>query len=361
MRAPSKPPATAENRILALQRLIGNVALTSLLVQRDVGSGHYNAGYQDGKAGGDATPGPRVGDWLTDYNEGYAKGHYEYSKGQYFAQTDLSYQGWLTEAAAGQGNAWPNAAEELNGMSPHDINQRLAQLSNDQIAQLEQGAINNPRVGSGAQIVRLCAEALVSRRGSATGVVPTPETAGGVVGTLAGMLGGYQRIRDLKEAKEVYDEIKENWDALKEALEGAELGPAFMFLKLIKKMAVNLFHDLETEEQGCRLRAWCYTVMYEPLGMGSPLRPTFVGRSHLASHDELNGKYWDKGTSEAHAALADGTNGVRLINNILLLVAAKGTPGKVLNEIWRTSCEEAKYKWTLMAYEELPWPGPLGI
>jgi len=38
----------------------------------------FKQGYQDGVSGGDANPIPRDGDALTDYEEGYAKGHHEF-------------------------------------------------------------------------------------------------------------------------------------------------------------------------------------------------------------------------------------------------------------------------------------------
>jgi hypothetical protein len=50
------------------------------LIQRDADSDDYKQGYQDGLSGADPQPGPRDGDALTDYNEGYAKGHYEFSQ-----------------------------------------------------------------------------------------------------------------------------------------------------------------------------------------------------------------------------------------------------------------------------------------
>jgi len=52
----------------------------SLIVQRDVDSADYQAGYADGKAGAESAPGPRIGDALVDYQEGYAKGAYEASQ-----------------------------------------------------------------------------------------------------------------------------------------------------------------------------------------------------------------------------------------------------------------------------------------
>ena len=50
------------------------------LIQRDADSDDYKQGYQDGLSGADSQPGPRDGDALTDYSEGYAKGHYEFSQ-----------------------------------------------------------------------------------------------------------------------------------------------------------------------------------------------------------------------------------------------------------------------------------------
>src|ERR1022692_861094 len=43
-------------------------------------SDSYKSGYQDGLSGQDANPGPLAPDSLTDYQEGYAKGHYEFSQ-----------------------------------------------------------------------------------------------------------------------------------------------------------------------------------------------------------------------------------------------------------------------------------------
>ena len=84
------------------------------------------------------------------------------------------------------------------------------------------------------------------------------------------------KLKDLNEARERYSQIKEAWGLLKETVGGADPGPGF-FATQVKEMAVHLLHDLGTEEQGCRLRAWCYTVMYESMGMGSPPRPRFQG------------------------------------------------------------------------------------
>jgi hypothetical protein len=57
--------------------------------------------------------------------------------------------------AALQAGDWPNAAERLNGFNTNDILGRLNRLTPDQIANLHQGAVDNPRVGPDSQVGRL--------------------------------------------------------------------------------------------------------------------------------------------------------------------------------------------------------------
>jgi hypothetical protein len=68
---------------VGVQQTIGNRAVARMIsqtIQRDAGSSNYNDGYQDGLSGDNPHPAPRDGDALTDYEEGYAKGHYEFSQ-----------------------------------------------------------------------------------------------------------------------------------------------------------------------------------------------------------------------------------------------------------------------------------------
>ena len=75
-------PATSSGRRLIAHELTHVVQQRSwpVLVQRDADSDDYKEGYQAGLSGKEAQPGPRDGDALTDYNEGYAKGHYEFGQ-----------------------------------------------------------------------------------------------------------------------------------------------------------------------------------------------------------------------------------------------------------------------------------------
>ena len=84
------PHSNAGERLLAheLAHVIQQRSRPSL-IQRDANSDDKQ-GYQDGLNGGDSQPGPRDGDALTDYNEGYAKGHYEFSQQTGYAADRLA-------------------------------------------------------------------------------------------------------------------------------------------------------------------------------------------------------------------------------------------------------------------------------
>lgn len=137
-------------------------------------SDDHNAGYRDGISGGEAAPGPRIGDAMVEYEEGYASGHYQFTRKRQSGgssepsastapvpvspavddpavRLDQQYQGWLAE------HDWQHAAESLNGFNRDDINKRLAALSADQIANIRQGALDNPRVGPDSQLTRMLA------------------------------------------------------------------------------------------------------------------------------------------------------------------------------------------------------------
>jgi Domain of unknown function (DUF4157) len=50
------------------------------IIQRDADSNDYRQGYQDGLNGDDSHAVPRGGEALSDYDQGYAIGHYEFSQ-----------------------------------------------------------------------------------------------------------------------------------------------------------------------------------------------------------------------------------------------------------------------------------------
>lgn len=56
---------------------------------------------------------------------------------------------------ARQTGNWQDAAEKLNGFSHEDIQSRLAQLSDTEVAYINAGAVENPRVGPDSQVAQL--------------------------------------------------------------------------------------------------------------------------------------------------------------------------------------------------------------
>jgi Domain of unknown function (DUF4157) len=69
------------------------------------------------------------------------------------AELDQQYQAALADARK-TGN-WQDAAEKLNGFNHEDIQERLAQLTRDDINYLHLGALDNPRVGPDSQIAQM--------------------------------------------------------------------------------------------------------------------------------------------------------------------------------------------------------------
>jgi hypothetical protein len=52
---------------------------------------------------------------------------------------------------------WQDAAEKLNGFNYEDIQERLAQLSDEEVGYLHLGALDNPRVGPQSQVAQMTA------------------------------------------------------------------------------------------------------------------------------------------------------------------------------------------------------------
>lgn len=135
-------------------------------VQRDAGSDDYRQGYQDGLNGDVSLAGPRTPDALADYDEGYAKGHYEFSQQSSSGSTQEPNSSQGAPSAAGDGathleeqyrswlaeHNWPQVAESLNGFNSADIQKRLADLTPEDVANIHQGALDNPRVGPESQV-----------------------------------------------------------------------------------------------------------------------------------------------------------------------------------------------------------------
>jgi hypothetical protein len=132
--------------------------------------------------------------------------------------------------------------------------------------------------------------------------------------------GGASAIADLAGAKGIlrafgvtavvdkqYAALSELAMALGEGLKG-ELSPANWFMQPLK-MLLAVIKAIETEERGAAMRSWCYTMVYDAMGMGSTPEPTFSGSLGGPDQDALDQKWWDDARKEAEAQLADGQTG----------------------------------------------------
>ncbi|WP_375494035.1 DUF4157 domain-containing protein, partial [uncultured Nostoc sp.] len=68
---------------------------------------------------------------------------------------DELYNNALQAARQTGGTLWQDVAEKLNGFNHEDIQSRLAQLTQDEIGYIHQGALDNPRVGPDSQVAQL--------------------------------------------------------------------------------------------------------------------------------------------------------------------------------------------------------------
>jgi hypothetical protein len=145
-------------------------------VGRDVmfGAGQYAPDTSDGRkllahelthvAQQEATPGP---------DQSSAQLVQRDDDGSNAVNLDQEYQ------AAVQSGDWLAAAEWLNGFNREDIQARLAMLTQNQIASLHKGALDNPRVGSQSQIAQLTEPGtpLASTPPPAASIAPPPPVA----------------------------------------------------------------------------------------------------------------------------------------------------------------------------------------
>lgn len=202
---------------------------------------------------------------------------------------------------------------------------------------------------------------------------PTPPPT--TVEELSEILDGVGTIADLAAAKGIlrafgvaavvdkqYAALFELASAFGEALEG-ELSPVSWFAQPLK-MLLEVIKAIETEERGAAMRSWCYTVVYDAMGMGSPPEPTFSGSLGGPDQDALDQKWWDDAAGKAGEQLADGQNGVALRNRVMLVIAkCGGDPASAVTELWAAACRKSGDDGAaglLAAYPQLSWPQPTG-
>lgn len=159
-----------------------------------------------------------------------------------------------------------------------------------------------------------------------------------------------------------YSALAELASDLGDALKG-ELSPIEWFTETV---LMRVIKAAGTEERGCSMRAWCYTVLYAALGMGGqtedPGEPAFSRSSQGPDQGALDRQSWDEGLAQAKSQLADGQNGTALRNRVLLLTAkCGGQPGSAITELWAAACKASGDDGgadLLAAYPHLSFPEP---
>jgi hypothetical protein len=202
---------------------------------------------------------------------------------------------------------------------------------------------------------------------------PTPPPT--TVEELSEILEGVSAIADLAGAKGIlrafgvtavvdkqYAALSELAMAFGEGLKG-ELSPANWFMQSMK-MLLAVIKAIETEERGAAMRSWCYTMVYDAMGMGSTPEPAFSGSLGGPDQDALDQKWWDDARTEAEKQLADGTAGVALRNRVTLVIAkCGGDASAAVTELWAAACRKSGDDGNaglLAAFPQLSWPEPTG-
>ena len=156
-----------------------------------------------------------------------------------------------------------------------------------------------------------------------------------------------------------YSAVSELASALADALTG-EISPVAWFKNAVL-MLLNIIKAIQTEERGVSMRAWCYTVVYDAMGMGTPPEPTFSGSLQGPDQDATDQKSWDNSVIQATQQLGDGSNGTALRNRVLLLIAkCSADPAQSVTELWANACAASDDSQLLQAYPKLGWPQPTG-
>jgi len=195
-------------------------------------------------------------------------------------------------------------------------------------------------------------EAALDSSGQSDGATPTP--APSTADQVEQVLDGMHKIADIAEAAAYLA-----GDAGEAALEAIEPVNAIL---LTIELFTEVIKATQTEEHGCQLRGWCYTVLYGALGMGTPPTPTFQGSLQGSDQDQLDQQWWGQGVAQGQQDLANGTDGVALSNKLLLRVAHDGDPVTTLNALWQASCAKSDVdgQQLAQAYSNLNWPQPTG-
>ena len=123
----------------------------------------------------------------------------------------------------------------------------------------------------------------------------------------------------------------------------------------VAHMVLAVWDALETPDRTCGYQGLVYGLMYAALEMSDPQpNPTWPNLSDAPEHDQR----FAEGVANAKALLADGKDGVRRKNLILIDVAKRGEKA-VINDLWQHAISDDDH---LLRMFTIEWPevGPNG-
>jgi hypothetical protein len=173
---------------------------------------------------------------------------------------------------------------------------------------------------------------------------------------------GAQQIQAILSGGEVLGSIDEAKELIETAIDvvSGEVYPASWVGRIVDAV-LEVVAALETEERGCFLRGWCYTLLYAALDMGVPPTPNFAKSLGGPEQDELDRRAWTDGVAVAQANLQYGADGVAIRNKVLIQLAIDGGyPPETLQKLWQAACASSGDDELAAAYASLRWPEPTG-
>lgn len=123
----------------------------------------------------------------------------------------------------------------------------------------------------------------------------------------------------------------------------------------VAHMVLAVWDALETPDRTCGYQGLVYGLMYAALGMGDPQpNPTWPNVSDAPQHDQR----FAEGVAQAKSRLANGQDGVKCKNLILLDVVKRGEKA-VINDLWQHAISDDDH---LLRMFTIEWPnvGPNG-
>jgi hypothetical protein len=227
---------------------------------------------------------------------------------------------------------WQDAAELLNGFNNEDIQNRLAQLTSDEVGYLHLGALDNPRVGPQSQVAQMtspgtprASTAPPNSSQEPTAAPSTPASSATPVTAPAGAEKPVSEMTNTEKLSRAIDFAREARDpALQAQLEALKTPQAIFAMVAFAAIFVGAqFTPVGWVADALALTALTLTVVFTGALVFQVFGDLgkFIGAINATTEAELK---------EAGEALADAvaTGGVALVMGLLTHAAREVPPGR---------------------------------